>query len=70
MFSLHSYMGFDFCGESLVTAYDFWRGEMAKQFPYDPNGYVKGKEALAQPLEQKALVWKSYTQIIDSRSRG
>ncbi len=31
--------------------------ELAKRFPYDSGGYVEGKEALVQALEQKALVW-------------
>lgn len=34
------------------------KAELAKRFPYDSGGYVKGKDSLAKALEQKALVWK------------
>lgn len=36
------------------------KAEVAKRFPYDSGGYVKGKDSLAKALEQKALVWKYY----------
>ncbi|MFS0557991.1 GrpB family protein [Brevibacillus sp. 179-C9.3 HS] len=37
--------------------------EMAKRFPCDSGGYVKGKEAFAKALEEKALIWKALGQI-------
>ncbi|MEK3854354.1 GrpB family protein [Cytobacillus sp. FSL H8-0458] len=31
--------------------------ELAKQFPFDINSYIKGKEALVQEIEMRAMEW-------------
>jgi GrpB-like predicted nucleotidyltransferase (UPF0157 family) len=46
--------------ERHLAVRDFLRahGEMARQYPYDIEGYCDGKEAFVKDLERQALRWK------------
>lgn len=50
---------------SEADAYGKLKIELAKQFPYDIDGYCDGKDAFVKNLEKKALRWQRLKDIHD-----